>query len=733
MNYNDFLKSKQFYIKPNGFDVDKNLINKKLTGEFEYQRDVVAFLLKKGSGAAFLDTGLGKTFVQCEWAKQVYIKTKKPVLIVAPLQVAYDQTIEEAKKLDIDIKFNRDGDLERPITITNYENLHNFNPELLGGLALDESSILKNQNGKYRNDLITNYKKVPFKSCYTATPAPNDFMEFGNHVEFLTNMTMTEMLSTFFVHDGGDTSKWRIKGHAKQEFYDFLNSWAIFMKNPKDYGYKYDYVLPNLIENNIFVDAKPTDGCLFAMPAKSFSEKLSSKRETLYDRCEKAAEIANKTDKSIVIWAHLNDESDLLERLIPGSRQLKGSGMTDEQKININKDFQSGRLRVLITKAKISAMGLNWQHSHHHIFVGVDDSYEKYYQAVRRSLRFGQKSPYVQIDRIVSENDLNTLNNLSRKSKESEELFKAIRIVNTEITNFKKEVSIMSDIKKEITNNYTIYNDDCVNAVSQLPSESIDYTIFSPPFSSLYTYSSFLNDMGNCKSDDEFYNHFKFLVKELFRVTKSGHCVSFHCMNLPTSKVRDGYIGIKDFRGDLIRMFEDEGFVYASEVVIWKDPVIAMQRTKALGLLHKQVKKDACMSRQGIPDYVVTMRKNGDNKSPASHDPKDLPVHLWQKYASPIWMDINPSDTLQYRSARDQEDEKHICPLQLEVIRRCIHLWTAKGQTVLSPFMGIGSEGYISRELKRKFIGVELKPSYFDQASKNLSQIDSELEQSTLL
>lgn len=729
MEYNEFLKSKQFYIKPQGFEIDKKLINAKL---FDYQTDTVAFLLKKGSGAAFLDTGLGKTYVQCEWAKQVNQKTNKPVLIVAPLQVAYDQTINEAKELGIDIVFNREGDLSNPITITNYENLHKFNPSLLGGLALDESSILKNQNGKYRNDLVTNYKRVPFKSCYTATPAPNDFMEFGNHVEFLTNMTMTEMLSTFFVHDGGDTSKWRIKGHAKQEFYDFLNSWAIFMKNPSDYGYDYDYVLPELIEDNIFVDAKASEGYLFAMPAKSFSEKVSAKKDTLEDRCKEAAKRANESNKSIVIWAQLNDEADLLEKLIPDAKQLKGSGMSDDQKIQINKDFQSGKLRVLITKAKISAMGLNWQHSHYHIFVGVDDSYEKYYQAVRRSLRYGQKSKFVKIDRIVTENDLNTLNNLKRKEEENKQLFNAIKIVNTELTNFKKEVSTMNDVKKEITKNYTIYNDDCVNAVSHLPDESIDYTIFSPPFSSLYTYSNFLNDMGNCKNDDEFYNHFKFLVKELFRVTKSGHCVSFHCMNLPTSKVRDGHIGIKDFRGDLIRMFENEGFVYASEVVIWKDPVIAMQRTKALGLLHKQVKKDACMSRQGIPDYVVTMRKDGINESPATHEPEDLPVHLWQKYASPIWMDINPSDTLQYRSARDQEDEKHICPLQLEVIRRCIHLWTAKGHTVLSPFMGIGSEGYVARELDRRFVGVELKPSYFDQASKNLKNIDSESKQDSL-
>jgi len=725
MDYLDFLKGKQFSVKTQGIEIDIDQINNKL---FDYQKDVVRFLLRKGSAAAFLDTGLGKTLVQCEWAKHVYNHTKKPVLILAPLQVAFKQTIEEAKLINVDIVFNRDGDLSNPITITNYENLAKFDSNKIGGLALDESSIIKNQDGKYRNSLIDEYKKIPYRSCFTATPAPNDFMEFGNHVEFLTNMTMQEMLATFFVHDGGRTSQWRLKGHAKQEFYNFLNSWAIFMKNPKEYGYDYNYKLPDLIENDIYIKAKATDGYLIPLSATDLSEKLKARRETIEDRCIKAAKIANESNHSIVIWANLNDEADLLEKLVNDSKQLKGSGMSDEEKIKNTYDFQEGRLKVLITKPKISSMGLNWQHCHHHIFVGVDDSYEKYYQAVRRSLRFGQKSNYVQVDRIVSDLDSSTLDNLKRKHKETESLFNEIKIVNTEITNFKKEVSLMDNIIKEKKENYEIYNADCVQIAKQIPDDSIDYTLFSPPFSSLYTYSSYLNDMGNCKNEDEFYKHFNFLIKELYRITKPGHNVSFHCMNLPTSKVKDGYIGIIDFRGDLIKAFQKAGFIYHSEVVIWKDPVIAMQRTKALGLLHKQVKKDGCRSRQGIPDYVVTMRKDGDNESPASHTPEDLPVDLWQKYASPIWTDINPSDTLQHKSARDDQDEKHICPLQLEVIRRCVHLWTTKNHTVFSPFMGIGSEGYVSLQLDRKFIGAELKPSYFKQASLNLQQVEKEQE-----
>lgn len=275
-------------------------------------------------------------------------------------------------------------------------------------------------------------------------------------------------------------------------------------------------------------------------------------------------------------------------------------------------------------------------------------------------------------------------------------------------------------VSQEVTDHFAAYNGDCIEVVGGLPSSSIHYTVFSPPFSSLYTYSNSERDMGNCAGDDEFFRHFAFLVKDLFRVTKPGRLLSFHCMNLPTLKERDGYIGIRDFRGALIRAFESEGWIYHSEVCIWKDPVTAMQRTKALGLLHKQIKKDSCMSRQGIPDVLVTMRKPGTNDEPVTHTNEDFPVALWQRYASPVWMDINPSDTLQKEGAREERDERHICPLQLEVIRRALKLWSNPGDVVLSPFMGIGSEGYVSLQEGRRFCGAELKASYYAQAVANL-------------
>lgn len=269
---------------------------------------------------------------------------------------------------------------------------------------------------------------------------------------------------------------------------------------------------------------------------------------------------------------------------------------------------------------------------------------------------------------------------------------------------------------------YALYHGDCVEVLRGLPAASIGYSIFSPPFASLYTYSNSPRDMGNSRTHAEFFDHFGYLVAELRRVMAPGRDVSFHCMQLPTSKERDGYIGLRDFRGELIRAFQAHGFIYHSEVTIWKDPVTAMQRTKALGLLHKTVRTNASYCRQGIPDYLVTMRAPGDPAERVTHDPADYPVMKWQKVASPVWMDINPNETLQFQSAREHEDERHICPLQLEVIRRGIDLWTNPGDIVLSPFAGIGSEGHVALQMGRRFVGVELKASYYRQAARNLAQ-----------
>jgi len=284
----------------------------------------------------------------------------------------------------------------------------------------------------------------------------------------------------------------------------------------------------------------------------------------------------------------------------------------------------------------------------------------------------------------------------------------------------------MKILNQEITDKYSLYQGDNVEVLKGVPDNSIHYSIFSPPFASLYTYSNSERDMGNSKNDEEFFEHFEYLVKELYRVIIPGRLVSFHCMNIPLMKERDGVIGLKDFRGQLIKLFQEEGFIYHSEVTIWKNPVVEMQRTKALGLLHKQIKKDSCMSRQGIPDYLVTMRKPGDNPERVTHTNESFPVDVWQKYASPVWMDIKQSNTLQKKSARAEKDERHICPLQLDVIKRGIELWTNPNDIVLDPFNGIGSSSYMAIRMKRRVIGIELKDTYYQQSVLNCKKATQE-------
>lgn len=304
----------------------------------------------------------------------------------------------------------------------------------------------------------------------------------------------------------------------------------------------------------------------------------------------------------------------------------------------------------------------------------------------------------------------------------------------------------MSDVaaKRDISGHgWHLYNGDCCEVIRDIPDDSIGFSVFSPPFASLYVYSDIINDMGNCESDAEFFQHFGFLVEQLYRVIKPGRLCSVHCMNMPSTITNDGYIGIRDFRGDIIRCFQEYGWIYHSEVCIWKDPVTAMQRTKALGLLHKQVCKDSSMSRQGIPDYVCTFRKPGKNPDPIAGEfdhfageaferTGNLSIDIWQRYASPVWMDIDQSNTLNARAARHESDTRHICPLQLDVIHRCLQLWSKEGDVVLSPFAGIGSEGHEALKLNRKFLGIELKESYFDEAAKNLRRVEQDQSRARL-
>lgn len=736
MNYSDFLEKKKIVDSPTGL---RNIpdINPML---FDFQKDIVAWALRRGRAAIFADCGMGKTPMQLEWAHHIPGR----VLIVAPLAVSA-QTIREAEKFhEEEIRYSPDGSISSRVTITNYERIEKFDPDMFTGIVLDESSILKSYTGKYRTDLIDRFGNVPFRLACTATPAPNDFMELGNHAEFLGAMKRTEMLSMFFVHDGGETQSWRLKGHAESAFWKWVCSWAVMIRKPSDLGYDDGkFILPPLHMEQVTIHSEePTDGMLFAMEAQTLQERQGARRGTIDDRAKACADMVNAIQDQCLVWCDLNDESAALTRMIPDAVEVKGSD-SEEHKERAMLDFSKGKIRVLVTKPKIAGFGMNWQSCHNVFFVGLSDSYEAFYQAIRRCWRFGQTMP-VNCKVITSDIEGAVVKNIQRKEADAmrmaEMMVENMHEINTEnirgITRTKSEYQT----RDESGDSWKLMLGDCVERTRELADESIHFSIFSPPFASLYTYSASDRDMGNSKDADEFAEHFKFLVKELYRVLKPGRLVSFHCMNLPTSKTHNGYIGISDFRGDLIRMFEAEGFIYHSEVCIWKDPVTAMQRTKAIGLLHKQLTKDSCMSRQGVPDYLVTMRKPGVNPEPVEGELDHfcgeegsftstgrLSIDIWQRYASPVWMDIDPSNTLQARSARDEKDERHICPLQLQVIHRALQLWTNPGDIVLSPFAGIGSEGYESIKLGRKFIGIELKPSYFEQAVKNLRNVEHEI------
>lgn len=730
MEYQDFIESKRKRMEPSGFEPSD--INTML---FEFQRDIVKWACRKGKAAIFADCGLGKTPMQLEWARQVCEHTGGDVLILAPLAVA-KQTYYEGQKFGISVTVCRTQDDCAPgINITNYEMLPHFNPDSFFGIVLDESSILKSYTGKIRQEIIDSFKSTPYKLACTATPSPNDYMELGNHSEFIGAMDRTEMLAMFFVHDGGDTSKWRLKGHASHAFWDFVASWAVMVRNPEDLGYQSDgFTLPELYENVHIVDSNiEQEGRLFPDIADGLLDQSRARRSTIEQRCDFAAQMVNSSIEPWIVWCDLNAESDYLAKSIPDAVEVRGSD-SPEHKEDAMLGFSSGKYRVIVTKPSICGFGMNWQHCSNMAFVGLSNSYEQYYQAVRRCYRFGQTQP-VNVHIVISEIEQKIVHNVMRKKGDASEMEEEMISRSTRIKQDVAAVTRESSPYVEdtvATDDYRAMMGDCVQRIREIDDDSIGFSVFSPPFASLYTYTNSDYDMGNSKTDGEFADHFGYLVSELYRIMQPGRLVSFHCMNLPTSKERDGYIGIKDFRGDLIRMFQDAGFIYHSEVTIWKDPVTAMQRTKALGLLNKQKNKDSSMSRQGIPDYLVTMRKPGDNVIPIKHTNDNFPIAVWQKYASPVWMDINPSRTLQYQNARDNKDERHICPLQLDVIERAVDLWSAPGDIVFSPFMGIGSEGYVAIKKGRKFIGIELKSSYFACAVNNLDQAVTEANELTL-
>lgn len=712
MNYQDFLSHKQILAARTGVITSPDAVCSHL---FPFQRDLVVWACRNGRAAIFADTGLGKTFMQLEWARLMGEKT----LIIAPLTVA-QQTINEGKKINLNVSYSRDGTLSNQITITNYEMIGKFNPSEFGAVVLDESSILKALTGKTRQKLTKMFANTKYKLCCTATPSPNDFAEIGNHSEFLGVMMMSDMLATFFVHDDNG---WRLRGYAQDAFYKWLSSWGMSCRKPSDLGYDDDgFVLPELSITPYWVKMKDKpSGTLFFDGLKGIHHRSKIRRQTTPDRLAAVAEIVKTLNNGCqwLCWCGLNIESSQLSKLIPNAVEIKGADSPNYKTETLGL-FQAGQIRTLITKPKIAGFGMNLQNCHNMIFVGLSDSWEMYYQCIRRCWRFGQNQP-VNVYIVLSEWESEILDNVLAKERKANEMSRNLichvqKYEQEELMNIKHS-SWDYETNEFSGDDFNCLLGDSVERMAELKDASVGLSVFSPPFLSLYTYTPTERDIGNSNTPDDFFLHFGYIIKELLRATAPGRNCCCHVSQIPAMLARDGYIGMKDFRGDTIKAFETHGWVYHGEVCIDKDPQAQAIRTHAKGLAFKQLKKDASWIRPALADYILLFRKPGDNESPIL---PDIDNDTWIEWARPIWYGIRESDTLNKAQAREDTDDRHICPLQLGVIERCIRLWSNEGDLVIDPFAGIGSTGYIALQHQRKFWGCELKKSYFEAMRINI-------------
>lgn len=713
-DYAEFLQSKGHAIEAAGFEPGP--LSEKL---YPFQADIVRWALRRGRAAIFADCGMGKSFMQLEYARWIAKWTGGKVLIVAPLAVA-EQTIAEGKKLEITVE-RYTGQTAPGIYITNYEQLHKVNPADFAGIVLDESSILKSLDGKTRTLLIQKFSSIPYRLCCTATPAPNDVAELANHAEFLGAMSRAEMLATFFVHDSEDVS-WRLKGHAAADMWRWLARWGVFVRRPSDLGYPDgDWKLPALTVTDEVVktDVDP------AVLQGGIGGRSAVRRLTLAARVQRAAEIIRSTPGQWLVWCGLNDEGRELAKAL-GDDVLLVEGQDSEAfRAEGTRAWCAGEVRTMISKVEIHGFGMNFQNCAQVLFLGLGDSFEKFYQAVRRSWRHGQTRP-VDVRIVVSDVEGVISENVKSKEREAnamaESIVAAVRENQTGAVRENREDVYAP--KTFETDNFALMLGDCVERVKELPDASVGFSVFSPPFASLYTYSSSRRDMGNSKSFDEFFQHFRFLIPELKRVLMPGRRVAVHCQQLSTTKATHGFIGWRDFRGELIREFQKH-FIYDGEICIDKNPQAQAIRTKSKQLMFVQKEKDSSWLRPAMADYVLLFRHPEENaETPVK---TDVTNEEWILFAHPIWYGIRESNVLRsYRDAREDEDEKHICPLQLETIERAIRLWSNKGDVILSPFAGIGSEGYVALRHGRKFIGVELKESYWNIAKENLELAERE-------
>lgn len=721
--YEEFLKEKTNYDYDLGFDIEIDKINPIL---FDWQKAITRWAVKKGKAALYEDCGLGKTFQQIEWIRIILSKNNGYGLIVCPLSVA-EQTINEGKKLNVNITYVKDKlELaESGIFITNYERLEHFENIHPAAIVLDESSILKSVGGKTKARIISMFEKTPHKLSCTATPSPNDISELGNQVEFLGLMSRSEMLAKFFINDA-QAGQWRLKGHAKKDFYKWMASWSVFIRKPSDIGFSDNgYVLPKLNIIPIYIDTEyiPEDELFPVSNISGITGRIKERKHTVEDKVKSCSKMINNQDEQFIVFCGLNNESDLAAKMINNSVNVQGSD-TPEYKNESFWKFKNNQIKNLITKGKIAGFGMNFQNSHNMAFVGLGDSFELYYQCIRREYRFGQKKE-VNAYIFLTHAEQAIYYNVLKKEEETNKLFNEVvkemqDFTKQEIQSGKIEVQDSHEIIKKEGIGWTAYRGDVVETIDLIENQTIDMQIFSPPFFSLFTYSPSMRDMGNNNNDEEFWTHFDFLIPKLFQKLKPGCVCAVHCMDVPATLVKDGYIGLKDLRGDIIRHFSKHGYIYDGCAVIPKNPQAQSIRTHSKGLTFTQFEKDSSWSRPALPDYLIKFRKPGEREKPVVNgDNGDVTRDEWIELASGIW---KVRETYTLNTIKHDGDEKHMCPLQLDTIHNALRLWSNKGDLIQSPFAGIGSEGYQAIMDDRKAVLHELKPEYFDQLVKNMNE-----------
>jgi len=800
-DYQQFLSTKMAVPKPVGIDVSADKINPKL---YLFQRDIVRWALQLGRAAIFADVGLGKTGMQLEWAFHVADQTHKPVLILAPLAVA-EQTVREGHKFNVnvfhvqtmeDVKPHL-GNTRAPIFITNYERVDHFDASQFAGIVLDESSILKHYSKTFF-DLCDRFKHTPYRLCCTATPSPNDIVEIGNHSTFLDIMDFHDVLARWFVGEGDVARQARLKGHAVDDFYRWLTSWAVCISKPSDLGDEYDMpgyerIVPEIHEYELSSSQQTIErawekGQLLPS-TPSATSFMQVKRDSNAARVAKVRQIVDSIDPAdpVIVWCDTDFEADELMKALSGEDyvEVRGSQPAKVKEAGL-RTFTFGEKRIIISKPELAGLGLNWQHCAQMIFAGVSFSFERTYQAMGRMVRYGQpRTPHIHM--IYSESEGSVMQRLQEKQRAFVEMQANMNAAMRKYGLFRIGSGIVtfSETENDIAQGegWTMHLGDCVKVTRGFASNSIDFCVHSPPFSSLYTYSDKEADMGNAATDEEFFEHYNYLIEQLLRVTKPGRTVAVHVKDLPLFINRDTVMGIAPFSDDVTVAFrqarlesekdiEDDKkktkWVLQSRITVGKDPVVEMQKTNSHGLLYKNWRTKAQALRVGLPDYVLVFRKfapGQEESAPVMHDPNDLTYYgsnppgsllaipsrksgqinsslpVWQNYANPIWddvtipaiwSDINQMKVLNVEIAREAKDERHLAPLQLDLIERLIHWYTNPGELVFDPFGGVGSTPYVAVKLGRRGMASELKPSYWKLACKYLRTAELERAQPTL-